>query len=394
MKGEKINKKIQNVGVVTGTRAEYGILKPLLLKIQEDEQLKLSLIVSGMHFLNEFGDTYKEIKKDGFSNFYKVKMYGSKESDKIYFHGFSLGNGISEFTKVLSKMKLDILLVFGDRLEAFAAACAAATLNIPLGHIHAGDKTDSGHIDEQLRFCISRFSHILFAPTDKCKKRLIETCEQKFRVFNTGALGLDSVLKTDIIPEKKLEKNFKIDFKKPVAVVVFHPNILEHHNSGRDMEKILISLKELDVQSIVIYPNNDIGSKKIINVIEKYSKDSFTRVFKNLDHDLFINLMQKASFMIGNSSSGVIEAPLLGLPVINVGIRNTGREHGCNVLYIKPKKEKIKSAVNKVLNDKKFLNEVKKCKNPYGTGNTSEKIVKILKKIDIDDKLLKKNINC
>ena len=169
-----MNKKIRKVAIVTGTRAEYGILKPLIEKIHKDSELELELIVTGMHLLRKFGYTIKEIEKDGYPISSKVKMYTKRLYGEKEYYGISLGKGVISFTKALEKIHPDILLVFGDRLEALAATLAASSLNIPIGHIHAGDKTDSGHIDEQVRFAISRFSHILFAPTKKCTERLIK----------------------------------------------------------------------------------------------------------------------------------------------------------------------------------------------------------------------------
>lgn len=384
---------VERVGVVTGTRAEYGILKPLLTLIEKDPDLELDLLVTGLHLLEEFGMTIQEIKKDGFKIAAEVPMYPNDLFGKLNYHGVGLGEGVKNFTNVLKDLQPDMLLVFGDRLEALAATLAASTLNIPIGHIHAGDKTDSGHIDEQIRFSISRFSHILFAPTKKSAERLIKMGEEPWRVYNVGALGLDSVLSTKPIPKERVEKILGIDLNKPVAIVIFHPVIHEYTTIGAQMEEILKALGELNIQSVVIYPNNDLGSEKIIRVINKYSKifGNF-KVFKNLEHEIFTSLMHYASVMVGNSSSGIIEAPSLGLPVVNVGSRNRGREHGDNVIFVDSKKDEIIKAIEKALYDTDFIETVKKKRNPYGDGKTSEKIVNILKSIEITDRLLRKKL--
>lgn len=386
-------KRIKTVAIVTGTRAEYGILKPLITKIYNDPSLELELIVSGMHFLETFGKTIEEIEKGGFPITGKVNMYYESLFGNTEYHGKGLGKGIIEFTDVLSKVQPDMLLVFGDRLEALAATLAAATLNIPIGHIHAGDKTDSGHIDEQIRFSISRFAHLLFAPTKQCAERLIKMGEEPWRVYNVGALGLDSILSVTPYPKEVLENKLNISLNRPTAIVLFHPVIHEYETIGEQTREIMEAIKELNIQSIVIYPNNDLGSEKIINVIEEYSsKLPYIRVFKNLDHELFVSLMHYACVMVGNSSSGIIEAPSFGLPVINIGSRNRGREHGDNVIFVNAKKEEIIIAIKKALFDKDFINKVKMKKNPYGDGKTSERIVKILKNIQIDDKFMRKKI--
>ncbi len=386
------NKKIKKVAIVTGTRAEYGILKPLIKKIHKDDDLELQLIVTGMHLLEKFGYSVREIEKDGFPIASKIKMYDENLFGKLEYHGVSLGNAISRFTKELVKLSPDIVLVLGDRLEALAATLAASTLNIPIGHIHAGDVTDSGHIDEQIRFSISRFSHLLFAPTKKCAERLIKMGEESWRVYNVGALNLDSILSYKPLEKKQLFKKLNINDDKPVAIVIFHPVIHEYLTVGNQMENIMKAIVETKINTIVIYPNNDLGSEKIIEVIEKYSNFENIKVYKNLEHYIYISLMYHADMMIGNSSSGIIEAPSLGLPVINVGSRNTGREHGDNVIFVEPNCEDIIKAIDKVLNDKNFIERVKKRNNPWGDGKTSERIINILKNIKIDDKFLRKNV--
>jgi len=387
-----ITQKIKSVAVITGTRAEYGILKPLINKIYKDPDLELELIVTGMHLLETFGNTIEEIKKDGYPISAVVDMYYEDLFKDHTYHGIGLGRGVINFTKVLSKIEPDIVLVIGDRLEPLAATLAASTLNIPIGHIHAGDKTDSGHIDEQIRFSISRFAHLLFAPTKKCAERLIRMGEEPWRVHNVGALGLDGILSLEPIPKKHLEKMLGISLDKPTAIVLFHPVIHEYENIDRQMKEIMEAVKDLELQSIVIYSNNDLGSDKIINVINEYSDESLFRIFKNISRDIFISLMHYVNVMIGNSSSGIIEAPSLGLPVVNVGSRNRGREHGDNVIFVNAKKDAIIKAIKKALYDINFINKVKMKKNPYGDGKTSERIIKILKDIEIDDKFMRKKI--
>jgi len=386
------NRKIKKVAVVTGTRAEYGILKPLLKKIHEDDELELQLIVTGMHLLKNFGYSIREIEEDGFPIVSKIKMYDENLFGRLEYHGVSLGKAVSELTKELIKLNPDIVLVIGDRLEALSATLAASTLNIAVGHIHAGDKTDSGHIDEQVRFAISRFSHLLFAPTKKCAERLIKMGEEEWRVHNVGALNLDSILSYKPLEKEELFKKLHISNDKPVAIVIFHPVIHEYSTIGNQMENIMKAIIETKINAIVIYPNNDLGSEKIIEVIERYSNFENIKVFKNLEHDIYISLMYHADMMIGNSSSGIIEAPSLGLPVINVGSRNTGREHGDNVIFVKPNYKDIIEAINKVLKDKDFIKKVKKKSNPWGDGKTSERIINVLKNIKITEKFLRKKI--
>jgi UDP-hydrolysing UDP-N-acetyl-D-glucosamine 2-epimerase len=381
----------RRIAVVTGSRAEYGILKPLLVKMNKSNLFELKLIVSGMHLLRKYGLTFKEIKKDKFEIAAIVRMYSGDETQEE-FYGKSLARGGEEFTKAFTQIKPHILVVFGDRLEPLAATLAAAVLRIPIAHIEGGDKTDSGHIDEPIRHSITRFAHIHFPATEKSAERLVRMGEEPWRIYKVGALGLDSILGYFLIPKKEMTRKFGIDFKKPLIVCVYHPVHLEKEMAGPQMHEVLEALRELKMQTIVLYPNNDPGSQDIINEIRKYESVPFIRAFKALPHLEYISLLKHASVLVGNSSSGIIEAPSLSLPVVNVGSRNVGREHAENVIFTTPNRAAIISSIRKALYDKKFREKIRKCVNPYGDGKASDRILKVLSKIKIDKKLLQKKI--
>lgn len=382
---------VRKIAVVTGARSEYGILKPLLKKIQAADNFDLKLIVTGMHLLKKHGLTINDIKKDGFKIDNKISMYSGGVRD-VKYYGKALAQGIKGFTLVLSKMKPDILIVLGDRLEPLAAVLAAATLSIPIAHIHGGDKSDSGHIDESIRHSITRFAHIHFSSTEEAKKRLIKMGEERMRVFRVGALGLDSLLSLPKIKKSVLFKKFQLDIKQKFILCIFHPVHSEYEDAGRQMREILNALKQLKIQSIIIYPNNDKGSQDIIKEINKCDRPSFIKIYPNLNQEDYFDLLKQADVLIGNSSSGIIEAPAIKLPVVNIGSRNTGREHGKNVIFIDSKKNDIVNAITRAFTDKIFFKTVKQSKNPYGRGGVSEKIIKVLSKIEINQKLLKKKI--
>lgn len=386
----KKNAKKRKIAVVTGTRAEYGILKPLLDEIEKSRFLQLELLVSGMHLLKDYGLTGKEIKKDGFREIVKVPMYEQKIDFSYY--GAALGQGIKNFIKIFSKTKPDILVILGDRLEPLAAALAAATLRIPIAHIHGGDKTDSGHIDESIRHAITRFAHIHFAPSEKCHKRLLKMGEESWRIYKVGALGLDSVLNTPFAQKKELFNKLKLNPNKKTILCLFHPVHLEAEKMGKQMKEIIGALKKLKTQSLIIYPNNDSGTLNIIGEIKKAENSGFIKTRFNLFHSDYVNLLRYADILIGNSSSGIVEAPSVKLPVVNIGSRNVGREHAENVIYVEAKEREILNAIKKGLSDKNFLKKVKKAKNPWGDGKTSKRIVKTLTEIELNDKLLQKKI--
>lgn len=381
----------RKIAVVTGTRAEYGILIPLLEKIKHSPKLQLKLIVTGMHLQKKYGLTYKQIKSDGFLGHDVVQMYNDKKIDHI-FHARGLGKAIEGFASVLSKIKPDIVVITGDRLEALSATLAASTLNIPVAHIHGGDSTDSGHIDESFRHAISQFAHIHFPATETHSRRLIKMGQQPWRVNRVGALGLDSILRKKLISKKELFHRLNIKSDKKTAICIFHPVQLEIGKLGIQMSSILKTLRNFELQTVIIYPNNDLGSREILSVIKKYEKEKNFKIFANLSHLEYISLLKYSDVLIGNSSSGIIEAPSLGIPVINVGTRNLKRESAKNVIFVKAKAGNIKSSLKKSLYDTGFRQKAMQCLNPYGNGKASDKILRKLIKIKIDKKLMKKII--
>ena len=381
---------VKKIAVVTGTRAEYGILKPLLKKIKASAKLDLKLIVTGMHLLKKYGSAINDIKKDGFKIDSEIPMYAIVQDGSYY--GQALARGINGLTLALSKMKPDILVVLGDRLESLAAALAAATLRIPIAHIHGGDKTDSGHIDENIRHAITRFANLHFAATDGHRRRLLKMGEEPRRVFRVGALGLDSIINEPAIKKEILFKKLGLDPMQKLIISLFHPVHLEAAQMGREAREIVAALKELKIQTVVLYPNNDLGSQAIIEEIEKVKEFPFIKIFKNIPHEEYVSLLRYAKVLIGNSSSGILEAPAMKLAAVNIGSRNVGREHGENVIFIKARKAEIIKAVKKVFDDKNFQKKIQKSWNPYGDGKTSNRIVKVLEKVKIDKNLLRKKI--
>jgi len=382
---------LRKIAVVTGTRAEYGILKPLLEKIRASNALELQLAVTGMHLLVKYGLTINEIKKDGFKIDAEVRMYTNNEADSSYY-GESLSRGISGFTEALLRMKSAIVVVTGDRLEGLGATLAAATLRIPVAHIHGGDKTDSGHIDESIRHSIPRFAQIHFPATQESADRLIKMGEEPWRIHKVGAPGLDSVINQVPVPKQELSEELGLNPDEPIILCIFHSVHLESETAGVQMREITGAINNLKIQTVIIYPNNDAGSQDIIAELEKYRDSSFIKTLPTLSHLHYISLLKYASVLIGNSSSGIIEAPSLKLPVVNVGSRNMGREHAENVIFVSTVKSEIIKAIKMALYDESFRIKVQQCSNPYGDGKASERIVKVLSEIEVDKRLMQKKI--
>ncbi len=380
---------MRKILVVTGTRAEYGILYPVLKEIKKHKGISLILVAGGMHLSKKLGYTIDEIKKDGFkiNGIFKSLLPG-EELGRI---GQSIGIGILELIKIFKKTKPDIVLITGDREEAFSAAVASACMNIPLAHMSGGEVGTGGHIDESIRHAITKFANIHFATSKKSQERILKMGEEKWRAFNVGSASIDTIFHEKLLLPAEVAKKFSLDLSKPVLLTIIHPLSLEFEKSYYHAKEILEAIKELGYQTIVIYPNSDPGGKKIIKAIKEYEKFPFVKTFKNIPHQEYISLMKISNVMVGNSSSGIIEAPSFKLSVVNVGSRQEGRERAKNVIDVGYDKKEIIKAV-KIAMSPKFMKIVKNIKSPYGNGTASKKIVGILSKIKINQKLLHKKI--
>ncbi len=379
---------MRTIAVVTGTRAEYGYLKPLMHAIQKDSTLKLVPLITGMHLLPEFGNTYKNVKKD-FPSAEKIPMI--LKGDQLKDMAEYLSSGISNFTKFFYKNRPDILVILGDRSESLAAALAALYLNIPIAHINGGDVTGTT-IDESIRHAITKIAHIHLVHTKENAKRVEKMGEDKKRIFITGALTLDTILKTKLQSREEIFKKYKLDKNKTTILAVQHPVTTLKDRGYSQLKMLLDILNTLKYQTVLTYPNCDSGSKHFIELIERNKNKPYIHIFKNLQHEDYLSIMKSVDFMIGNSSSGILEAPSFKIPVINIGSRQQGRERSKNIIDVKPKKDKIFSAMNIVLNDRAFRRQIKQTKNKFGDGNATQKIIKILKNVPLNEELIQKQI--
>ncbi|MGA2917083.1 UDP-N-acetylglucosamine 2-epimerase [Methanoregula sp.] len=374
---------------ITGTRADYGLMRSTLLKIKEE--FSLTLIITGMHLCPEYGYSLTDIRKDGFEHYYTVDMLLANDSAAAM--AKSLGLAIIGITQTLESVKPDILLVTGDRGEALAGTLAAAHLNIPVAHIHGGDQGDDGaHIDDPIRHSITKFAHIHLAATQKSADRLLKMGEEPWRIHLVGSPAVDDLLSDDFYSRDFLEKKYGLDLSRPFILAIQHPSLTQIDQAEKQITETLEALREINLQTILIYPNSDAGGRKMIKIIEKYEKYDFLKTFKNLPRKDYLSLMKLASVMVGNSSSGTIDAPIFRLPVVNVGTRESVRENAGNKIFVTNDRKEITGAIKKALSDKKFLAHVEKCRSPYGNGKAGEKIVKVLKKVKLDNKLLEKHL--
>jgi UDP-hydrolysing UDP-N-acetyl-D-glucosamine 2-epimerase len=372
---------------ISGTRADYGLMRETLLAIRRHPKLKVEIVATGMHLMPEFGNTIDEVRKDNFK-IHRIEAVYKRDNKE------SMANFIGEFvlklTKAVKQIKPDIILVLGDRAEMVAGAIVGAYLTIPVAHIGGGDVTST--VDEIARHAITKLSHIHLVATKKVRERIIKMGEDPWRVYRVGAPGLDSIVNEKLFSKKEIAKKYKLNLREPILLFLQHPVSIEIEDAAWQMKQTMEAIKELGYQTIVIYPNADAGGRKMIKVIEKYRKYPFIQIYKNIPHKDFLSLMTVANVMVGNSSSGIVEAPSFSLPVVNIGIRQQGREKAANVIDTKPALKEIIKAIRKALYDEKFKEKVKKCKNPYGDGKASARIAKILNLIKIDKKLLQKKI--
>ena len=378
----------RKVCVVTGTRAEYGLLYWLMKEIQEDAGLELQLVATGMHFSPEFGLTYRQIEKDGFKIDKKIEMLLS--SDTPVGISKSIGLGMIGFAEAYAELKPDILVLLGDRFETFCAASVACISRIPIAHIHGGETTQ-GAIDEAFRHSITKMSHLHFTATDEYRRRVIQLGEEPSRVFNVGGLGIDNIKKLKLMNRAEFESSVGLKLDKKNLMITFHPVTLENATAKKQFENLLGALDELeDTKFIFTKPNADTEGRVIIEMIDDYvSLNSSKAVaFLNLGQKRYLSAMQFVDGVVGNSSSGLTEAPSFKIGTINIGDRQRGRIKADSVIGCEPNKKSILIAIRK-LYSKEFQAKLENVKNPYGEGGATEKIKKVLKEKDLAD-ILKK----
>lgn len=367
------------------SRATYGYAKNVLKVFNKFNKLQYKTIVLGGHLSKKHGYSIKEIIKDNIRVDAKVRFDVPK---KNFGWSFAMGKAISKISMSLEKIKPDIVLIFGDRVETLSVCLASVYMNIPVAHVQAGDK--SGHIDDSARYAIAKLSHLHFASCLDSKNRLIKLGEQKFRIFNTGAPQLDNIKKD---AENSCITNIKLKkfIEKEYILVLFHPVLNEKDKAGKYMKNILKSCLSLDMNVLCIFPNTDSGSDLILDSI-KSVRDSKLLVYSNIKRELFLHLLKKCYLLVGNSSSGILEAPSFKKPVINIGIRQRGRPQSENIINCNYDEESIMKALLYVKTNKKFRQKCKTVKNLYGDGKSGLRICNILNKLEINNKLLDKQI--
>ncbi|BFG70380.1 UDP-N-acetylglucosamine 2-epimerase [Sediminibacterium sp. KACHI17] len=386
---------MRKICVVTGTRAEYGLLYWTMKSISDDPLLKLQVCVTGMHLASEFGLTYKEIESDGFTIDEKVEILLS--SDTTIGISKSIGLGIISFAEVFQRLSPDVILILGDRFEIFAAASAAMVCKIPIAHCHGGESTE-GLIDESIRHAVTKMSHLHFTASEEYRNRVIQLGEEPSRVFNVGALGIENINRLTLLDRKAFEESIGFNLGKKSIIVTFHPVTLENATSEKQFQALLDAILYFeDLKIIFTKPNADTDGRVIIQMI-----DSFVRAHPNkataaisLGQLKYLSSLQFVDAVVGNSSSGLIEVPSFKKPTINIGDRQRGRMRAISVIDCEPERNSIIKAIQTAFSTE-FLEKVKEMKNPYGNGNSSTMIIDQLKATNLDGIIKKRfySINC
>ncbi len=381
----------RTIGVVSVSRADYSICLPVLRRIQADPNLKLHLIISGMHLSPEFGSTVNAIEADGFDIDDRVEMLLSTDTPEGI--AKSMGLGTIGFAQVFARTRPDILIVAADRFEMHAAAVAALPFKIPIAHIEGGDLTE-GAIDDALRHSMTKLSHLHFVSTDEYAGRVKQLGEEPWRVIVSGAPSLDNLKSFTLLSADQLERKYNVAMKPSPLLVTFHPVTLEYEEAGYQISELLAALEKYDGPIIFTRPNADTHGRIIAEEIRRFvGSYSSARLVENFGTRDYLSVMALARVMVGNSSSGLIEAPSLKIPVVNVGNRQRGRVKARNVIDVGYSRDEIACGIEQAL-DPDFRKKLDNLENPYGTGDAAEKIVERLKTVNlIDGSILSKTFH-
>ncbi len=381
---------MRTIGVVTVARSDYGIYLPVLRRIQDDPDLQLHLLVAGAHLAPAFGLTVRDIEADGFPIGERVEMLLSSDTPTSI--AKSMGLGIIGFAQAYERRRPDILLVLGDRFEMHAAVTAALPFNIPVAHIHGGELT-LGAMDDALRHAITKMSHLHFVATQVYAQRVIQMGEEPWRVTVSGAPGLDNLYGARLFSREELGAQLGLEPHVPFLLVTVHPVTLEHEQTETQMRETLAALAAVGLPVVFTYPNADTRHHTIVQMIHEFTATHpQAQSVVNFGTPGYFSAMRWATAMVGNSSSGIIEAASFKLPVVNIGSRQQGRVRGRNVIDVPCERAAIQTAIEQAMSEE-FRAGLADLVNPYGDGHAAERIVERLKSVPLDSRLLHKRFH-
>lgn len=380
----------RKICIVTGSRADYGLLRWVMQEIEDDSELTLQVVATGMHLSSTFGYTYKEIESDGFYIDRKVEILSNDDSPVGIAR--SVGTGLIGFAEAFQDLQPDIIVVLGDRFEIFAAASAALVSKVPLAHLHGGEST-VGAFDEAFRHSITKMSHLHFVAAEEYRRRVVQLGEAPENVFLVGGMGIDNINKFNLLNKEQLEASLGLHFDKKSLLVTFHPVTLDQETSEKQLSELLHALSFLEDTSLIFtLPNADTGGLRLIKMLEEFViQNSNARVFSSLGQLQYLSCVAQVDAVVGNSSSGLLEVPSFKKGTINIGDRQLGRLLASSIINCQPERESILSAIEKLYSDE-FQGKLGQTYNLYGEGGASEKVVGILRRISTQG-LLKKRFH-
>jgi len=371
---------------VLESRATYGYAKNVMSVMPDFPGLELMTLVTGMHLIPEMGNSIDLIREDGFPISAEVHLAPGDESRGAWSR--ALGNGITGYSEVFERLEPDIILLSGDRIETTGCCITGAYMNIPLAHIQAGDK--SGHVDDLARMAIAKLAHIHFASCEDSAERLRKLGEQNFRIYNVGAPQLDNIIGRDFSAQSVQVGETTIDATEPYILIVQHPVLVERQDAQNQMIATVKACAAFGLPVVWIYPNADLGYRQIIRVIEDWRDAASLTLLQNVERDQYLQLLANAAVLVGNSSSGILEAPSFKVPVVNIGNRQRGRQQASNIINCGHDEGEIAVAIETCLNEETFKRTSMKAVNPYGDGKSGLRICDILQNIELDRNLLDK----
>ena len=381
-------KKARKICIVTGSRAEYALLKPIIKLIDNSSKLTLQLVVTGMHLSKEYGFTLNEVVKDKFHINKRLETLMS--SDTAVGISKSVGLGIISFAEALEDLNPDLVLILGDRYEILSIAIASLLAQIPIAHISGGEVTQ-GAFDESIRHSITKMSSVHFVAADEYKRRVIQLGEDKTRVFNVGGLGVDAIKKTNFLSIKALEEKINFKFKQKNLLITFHPETLDKKSSLIQLENLLSALDKFDNTGLIFtMPNADSESKKIDERIKNFCLDRKNTIYiRSLGQEKYYSCLNIIDGLVGNSSSGICEAPTFNIGTVNIGERQKGRLRCKSIVDVDAETKNIEKAIELILSEE-FKNQIKDVINPYQNNNTAKNILNILTDLNLSNITKKK----
>lgn len=372
----------RRICVITGTRAEYGLLRLLMQGIRDDEQCELQLVATGMHLSPEFGSTYQAIEADGFRIDSKIEILLS--SDSAVGIGKSVGLGVIGFAEAFEQLRPDLIVVLGDRFEILAAVTAALFSRIPVLHLHGGEVTE-GAVDESMRHAITKMSHVHCVASEEYRHRVIQLGEQPERVHCVGGLGVDAIKQVRLLDRAELEASLDFKLKDRNLLITFHPATLEGESAAHQMAELLAALGELhDTGLVFTLPNADAGGRQLIAMLQDFvAGHANARAYPSLGQLRYLSCMSLCDGVIGNSSSGLLEAPTLKKGTVNIGDRQRGRLQADSIINCRPDRQEIRTAVERLYSSA-FQASLAGVRNPYGDGGASDRVLTLIKQLKLE----------